>query len=88
MKNKQTKSEHKKPCPEVKHIFEHGDIISDSSKKDVRLILKAENRIYYCLQLKPQYIKDVFGTVHVIEKGSETYQPADIVERNFYIVEI
>jgi len=73
---------------EVKHIFERGDIISNGSKNDVRLILKAENRIYYFINLKSQYFNDIFGRSINIEKGSESSQPADIVEKHFYLVEL
>ena len=72
---------------EIKHIFERGDIISNASKKDVRLILKAENRIYYFINLKSQYFNDIFGKPINIEKGSESNQFADIVEKHFYLVE-
>ncbi len=71
-----------------KHIFDRGDIISNGSKNDVRLILKAENRIYYFINLKSQYFKDIFGKPINIEKGSESNQYADIVEKHFYLVEL
>ena len=73
---------------EINHIFERGDVISNSSKKDVRLILKAENRMYHFINLKSQYFKDIFGAPINIEKGSESSQPADIVEKHFYVVEL
>ena len=82
MNKKQQKSN------EIKHIFERGDIISNASKNDVRLILKAENRIYYFINLKSQYFNDIFGRPINIEKGSESNQYADIVEKHFYLVEL
>jgi len=95
MKNKSKKLAPKKPLnkgdvgrsTEINHIFERGDMISNSSKKDVRLILKAEDRMYYFINLKSQYFKDIFGAPINIEKGSESNQPADIVEKYFYVVE-
>ena len=96
MKNKIKKASPKKPLSkvgvgriiEINHIFERGDIISNSSKKDVRLILKAEDRRYDFVNLKSQHLKDIFGSPINIEKGSEGSQPADIVEKYFYLVEI
>jgi len=82
MKKKQQSSN------EIKHIFERGDIISDASKKYVRLILKAKNREYYFMHLKSQSIKDIFGNIFNIEKGHESSQPADIVEKHFYFVQL
>jgi hypothetical protein len=77
-----------KKSNEINHIFERGDIISDSSKKDVRFILKAENRKYYFIHLKDNYFNDIFGKRFDIRKGSESSQPADIVEKHFYLVEL
>jgi hypothetical protein len=73
---------------DINHIFERGDIISSSSKKDVRLILNAKNREYYFMHLKSQSVKDIFGNIFNIEKGHEASQPADIVEKHFYLVEL
>ncbi len=39
------------------------------------------------INLKSQHFKDIFGEHITIEKGSESSQPADIVERHFYVVE-
>ena len=70
------------------HIFKVGDIISNGSKTDVRVILKAEKRMYEFLNCKEQHIKMANGERHISEKGSSSNQPADIVERHFYLIEI
>jgi len=69
-------------------VPERGDIISNASKKDVRLILKAEDRVYYFITLKEQCFRDVLGRQITTKKGSEGSQPADIVERHFYVIEL
>jgi len=69
------------------YVFERGDVISDSSKKDVRLILKKENQKYYFIYLKSQNYKDIFGRPMNVKKGDEASQPADIVNKHFCLVE-
>lgn len=72
----------------IGHIFERGDVISNASKKDVRFILKAENRMYHFINLKSQYLVDIFCRPITAKKGDESSQSADIVERHFYVVEL
>lgn len=77
-----------KNSKQISHIFERGDIISNLSKTDVRLVLKAENGIYYFMNLKTQYI-DTHSHGRTIEvKGSESSQPSNIVEKHFCLLEI
>jgi hypothetical protein len=80
----------KKPSPEQHHIFERGDIVTTLDKKDVRVILKAEDRTYHFMNLKAEgfKVKDIFNKTINIEKGSEGSQPADIVEKHFCLFQI
>ena len=70
------------------YIFERGDIVMDLAKKSPKLILGTKDGSYEFMELKNQYIKDIFNKTTVIEKGSISTQPADIVEKHYSSYEL
>lgn len=79
----------KKETETRKYIFDRGDVIMDLAKKAPMLILGVtEDECYKKMNLKTQYIKDFLGETHIIEKGSVSTQPADIVEKYYSYYEL
>jgi hypothetical protein len=69
-------------------VFVKGDVIASIMKKDIRLITGIKDVSYEFINLKEQRFQDISGQWHVIEKGSVSSQPIDIVHKHFSILEL
>ena len=69
-------------------VFEIGDIISNLSKSDIRVITNITDIDYEFMQIKGRVYKDIFGQLNEIEKGSKSTQPMEIVHKHFSIIEL
>jgi len=74
-------------------VFEVGDIISNISRTDIRVILELKTnehdyKYYRFMNLIRDNIKDIIGNSRELPKGEICEQPVNIVNRWFAAIDI